>query len=189
MAEGQHSEPVGTLHIPLTGLCGDRRVVRGWVAVLNDEVGRGLAQYPWYLCAKRDVATGYAARNLPDRGRTRGGVVYMHRLVFERYHGPIPPGLVVDHIDRDPLNNRPDNLRAVTQADNMLNVGRRRNNTSGFTGVYWWKTRGMWRAQINLGSRPRSLGLFACPVEAAAAVNAAYRLHHSHLPEPNPQPG
>ncbi len=41
-----------------------------------------------------------------------------HRLVWEYFNGPIPEGLVVDHIDGDKLNNNIDNLQLLTHGDN-----------------------------------------------------------------------
>ena len=44
-----------------------------------------------------------------------------HRFIFECFRGVIPSGLVIDHINRDKLDNRLDNLRVVTQQENCLN--------------------------------------------------------------------
>jgi len=46
-------------------------------------------------------------------------VVPAHRLVYTVFHGPIPPGMVVNHIDARKFNNHPDNLEAVTHSGNM----------------------------------------------------------------------
>ena len=43
-----------------------------------------------------------------------------HRLVWVHFHGPIPPGLQVNHIDGDGFNNRPENLELVTPSENSL---------------------------------------------------------------------
>ena len=50
-----------------------------------------------------------------------GGVVYIHRLVYEAFKGEIPEGMEIDHIDRNKRNNNPDNLRVVTRKENMNN--------------------------------------------------------------------
>lgn len=43
----------------------------------------------------------------------------VHRLVYEAVHGPIPDGLVINHINSVRHDNHPDNLEAVTQAENV----------------------------------------------------------------------
>ena len=44
--------------------------------------------------------------------------VYIHRFVYECYHGIIPGGLVIDHINDDKIDNRLCNLQLVTQQEN-----------------------------------------------------------------------
>lgn len=51
-------------------------------------------------------------------------IVYVHKLVYETFKGEIPEGLEIDHIDRNKLNNNPDNLRVVTRSENMKNRDR-----------------------------------------------------------------
>lgn len=48
--------------------------------------------------------------------------VYVHKLVAEYFIGPRPEGYVIDHIDGNYLNNRADNLRYVTQLQNVNNI-------------------------------------------------------------------
>lgn len=55
------------------------------------------------------------------KGDEPRSLVYVHRLVFEWFAGPIPEGMVVDHLCRTPLCVRPDHLRAATPRENLLN--------------------------------------------------------------------
>lgn len=58
-----------------------------------------------------------------------------HRIVYELHYGCIPEDYDIDHIDRNPLNNRIENLRAVPHSVNMRNTKLQKNNKSGKTGV------------------------------------------------------
>lgn len=46
---------------------------------------------------------------------------FEHRLIWILLNGTIPNDLVIDHIDRDPSNNKIENLRVISQAGNTLN--------------------------------------------------------------------
>lgn len=46
----------------------------------------------------------------------------IHRLIYETFNGPIPENMCVDHIDGNRTNNALNNLRLVTQSDNMQNA-------------------------------------------------------------------
>lgn len=54
---------------------------------------------------------------------TRDGKVFgVHRLLWEDAHGPVPEGYVIDHIDRNTLNNELGNLRAIPRGANVANT-------------------------------------------------------------------
>ena len=63
-----------------------------------------------------------------------------------------------DHIDRNPLNNRKENLRAATTAENSRNRNISKNNTSGIIGVGLNKKNGKWRARITFEQNEIFLG-------------------------------
>jgi hypothetical protein len=90
------------------------------------------------------------------------------RLIWLWVTGSWPLG-VVDHEDRNPLNNRWKNLRDVTQQVNTQNRSMNSNNKSGVRGVYWNKQQGKWHAQIAKDRKKIHLGFF---VELTAAVAA-----------------
>lgn len=93
---------------------------------------------------------------------------FAHRVAFAMHHGRWPDG-DIDHIDRSPLNNRPENLRVATRADNVRNAGLRADNKSGIKGVHWYKQTGKWRAQIVFDGKNRNLGYYD-DTETAALV-------------------
>ena len=75
-----------------------------------------------------------------------------HRLVWLYHYGEWPSDQI-DHIDGDPLNNHIDNLRVVTNQENLKNQKLYINNTSGVAGVYFHKQHQKWRAEIRLTAK------------------------------------
>ena len=68
--------------------------------------------------------------------------------------------IIVDHIDRDRLNNRKINLRVVTNHENSFNQSKRKNNKSGIIGVCWWERDQNWMAQIKYNYKRYFLGYY-----------------------------
>ena len=87
------------------------------------------------------------------------GNYFVHRMVYEAFHGPIPDGLDIDHIDGNRVNNSPANLRTATRSDNSLNRhGPNKGNKSGHLGVYFHKSSGRWVFGVR-GKVSKSFGL------------------------------
>lgn len=100
------------------------------------------------------------------------------RTRLHRHVAGHPAGMDVDHINRDKLDCRRQNLRLATRQQNSCNAGRRTHNTSGYRGVYLCKFTRRWRAEIRANGAAHKLGRFSDPAEAAAAYDAAaIRLH------------
>ena len=98
------------------------------------------------------------------------GKGYMeHRLIFLLHHGYLPP--LLDHIDGDPTNNRIENLRPCSYAENNRNSVHR--STSGVKGVTWDATRNKWRCQIHVDNKNYNLGRFDSLDEAKAVMQQA----------------
>lgn len=81
------------------------------------------------------------------------------------------PNAFLDHIDMAKSNNRWANLREATKSQNQANTGLSAKNTTGFKGVYWYKERGKFSAQIWKDKKAYSLGYFDRAEDASAARN------------------
>jgi HNH endonuclease/AP2 domain len=80
------------------------------------------------------------------------------------YHGDYPPkGLEVDHIDRNPRNNRKDNLRLATRSQQLCN--NKRQNTK-HRGVYYEQSTGKWFVQVQYEGKVHWGGRFSTKEEA-----------------------
>lgn len=82
-----------------------------------------------------------------------------------------PKGYVVDHIDGNPLNCSRRNLRICTQAQNNANARKRKDNKSGYKGVFKHSTLNKWVAQVGGGKSRYYVGCYDSPEEAALAYN------------------
>lgn len=141
-------------------------LTRGKVAVVDDADFSELGQYNW-CCTKN----GYAIRAKRENGKTTW--VYMHREIMNP-----PEGFQVDHINRNRLDNRRENLRLATRAQNMQNSVKKFDNKSGFKGVHKHSRNNSWIAQISFNGKMTHLGSFKTAEEASLAYNAAaLRLH------------
>lgn len=108
--------------------------VRGDVILVSDSDFERVKQHCWSVDSK-----GYANAG----GKRLGGTVRLHRFIMGN-----TKGLHVDHINRNKLDNRRDNLRLVTNQQNHFNLSLAKNNKSGCTGVYYNKQCRKWCCQI-----------------------------------------
>jgi hypothetical protein len=101
--------------------------------------------------------------------RYEGRAYMLHRIIYEMHNGAFEG--FIDHIDRNKLNNRIENLRVVTKSENELNCTKRVTNTSGYKGVYFSKQFNKWRAKIDKDKKQIHIGYYDDVEEAALAYN------------------
>lgn len=135
----------------------------GLFAVIDEEDAEEILKYKWFPLKDPKRHTWYARRIFYDADGKR------HELSMHRHIMGEPEGLLVDHIDRDGLNNRRSNLRTCTNAENCRNRRLHSNNTTGFKGVNRNKDCADWVAAIN----GTYLGLYPTAEEAARAYDTA----------------
>jgi len=99
----------------------------------------------------------------------------MHRHILY-----VPEGFVIDHINRNGLDNRKANLRPATVAQNAQNAVKRKNR-SGYKGVWLAKDKRKWRAAIWHNNKREYLGYFNSPRQAAKAYDTAAKKHHGEF--------
>lgn len=86
-------------------------------------------------------------------------------------------GEEIDHISGDKLNDHPSNLRLVSHSLNTRNAAMRRDNSSGFTGVYYDKNTNTFISSINANKKRRFLGRFPNALTAHLARQAYIEAH------------
>lgn len=107
-----------------------------------------------------------------------GGINYHAHVIIWIWMTGAPPDGEVDHKDRDPSNNRWNNLRLATRGQNQANTGLYRNNKAGVRGVHYIQAMRRWRAMISENGKNRHLGYFNTPEDANSAwAKEAARLH------------
>lgn len=105
-----------------------------------------------------------------------------HRLAWFYSYG-VWPETHIDHINRVKNDNRMDNLRLATNAENAQNKGMSSKNTSGAKGVTWDASNSKWMAQIAVGGRNYKLGRYSDINDAIAARKEAEDKYHPFAPK------
>jgi len=119
-------------------------------------------------------------RNFYAVRKAGGKSIKMHRQIMNA-----PDHLVVDHIDHNGLNNRKENLRICTFAENCRNLRASRHKSSKYKGVHWHKRNHKWAAQITCDHKTHHLGYFGDEIDAAMAYDRAARKYHGEFAQPN----
>ena len=109
------------------------------------------------------TGNGYLYVNLSMPGRTK--MFTIHRLVAMTFLHDAPKGMEIDHEDRNPKNNRLENLRYVTHTKNNINRYAK--------GCFFRKDRNRWQARLRWNGNSKIIGQFKTEEEAHAAYKFA----------------
>ena len=142
-----------TLRIPLN---------KGYFAVIDAEDLHKIEGKAWSLGPNNNYAVSKICRK----------TVKMHRLIMNF------PSEIIDHINGNTLDNRKTNLRLCDHSENLRNVLIRKNNSTGFVGVYYDKRFKKYRSKIRYYNKSINLGSFDSAEDAHQAyIRKAKELH------------
>lgn len=143
------------IQIPLT---------RGKVALIDEQDIDLISAHNWRFDPGRRSHCGYA------KGRVNGKTTYMHRLIVGAQSGQL-----VDHVNRNLLDNRRSNLRLATRSNNSTNAVKHPSLT-GYRGVHFWN--GKFRAQLGANRIIHHGSWRANAIDAALDYDDLARKHH-----------
>ena len=112
--------------------------------------------------AGRPIGSFLGDTTRPGKGyvatKIKGKHYCVHKLIWLWHYGNMPACL--DHINRNTLDNRIENLRIASASENMMNRKTFKNSASGCRGVSWHKKHSKWWAYVDVNKNRRSLGYF-----------------------------
>lgn len=129
-------------------------LTKGKVAFVDDDDYERLNKFKWCTDGR------YAIRR---EGARPGYVLFMHKEVLNTNEK-------VDHINEFTYDNRKENLRLATQAQNSMNRGLQVNSTTGYKGVS--ANKGRYQAYIKFQGKKINLGTYDTKEEAARAYDS-----------------
>ena len=99
----------------------------------------------------------------------------VHCLVAESFLNHKPDGnkLVVDHINKDRLDNRMENLQIISHRQNLSKD--KKSGSSKYVGVHWNKQKSRFKAEIQINGKMKHLGFFNDEEKASFAYQVALK--------------
>jgi hypothetical protein len=141
-------------------------LLRGEETIVDDEDFEKYGHMKW--TARPHRGKKYVVNSKKINGKIK--TLRLHRVIL----GVTDPKIIIDHINGQPLDNRKENLRIVTNQHNCINRPKQRNNTSGFKGVSlkkYGKRYSYWVATITFNQQKINIGYFKTKEDAAKAYN------------------
>jgi len=131
---------------------------QGLFAIVDADKYEWLMQWKWCVCESK---FGYAYAIRGEKGKT----ISMHRQILG-----CKKGEHTDHINHNTLDNRIDNIRKCTIAQNQYNAMPRKG-TSKYKGVYLYRDRNKWHAEVVFKGKHYHLDWYKSEKKAAKAYD------------------
>lgn len=128
---------------------------KGHEILVDDQDYELLSMMNWHV-----KGNGYAVMNWGGKMRLQRT---MHRLIL----GVYDTNVIIDHKDRNKLNNTRDNLRICTAKQNARNRKAQIGSTSKYLGVSFFNRDKKWFSHIRINGKSKHLGVFKDEIEAA----------------------
>jgi len=144
-------------------------IICGYDVLIDDEDFERVNNIRWYANKAKDKI--YFCKRYGRYGTKAFRRLYLHRLIVNA-----PKNKIVDHHNRNTLDNRKCNLRVCSYAENNRNSKIKNTNVCGYKGVGIYKNK--WIARIRVNYKVIHLGYFDTPEEAYAAYCEASKKYH-----------
>lgn len=136
-------------------------------AQVDDEDFDELNKHKWFVAKLRGIY--YVGRQTHGSHKTRK-FIFLHRYLMKCVRGD---GKLIDHKDKDGLNNQKENLRLASYSENAINCKSLKHSESysKYRGVTWCVADKRWSAALRKDGKAYHLGLFSTEERAALAYN------------------
>lgn len=138
---------------------------------------------PHWNGGKQTTGNGYVSMWMPSHPNAdKRGRILEHRYIMEQYLGRyLKRNEFIDHINGIRDDNRIENLRLATQAQNSANRGKQKNNTTGYKNIHLDKNSGKYYIQIGFKGKTYCFGHYINIEEAIEVRDKALKKLHGEF--------
>ena len=136
-------------------------------ALVDDDDYYWLSQWNWFAVEIKNI---WYARRSKKKGVLRSNEkyeIYLHRIVMKCSN----INFVIDHLDKNGLNNQKENLRICTKSENNKHTSSHKNSSSQYLGVSYDKNRNKWSANLMNNGKRILFKRYNTEIEAAKAYD------------------